>query len=206
MKDCSNLHLFHGDALAQDFDFLVRQTTAQDDYKVIANLPYYITSPLLFHFLETETNWLSLTVMLQKEVADRILAAPGTKAYGALSVMIDWRCEAGLVTRVSPGSFFPAPAVASAVVQLKPRRELPRDIDPSLYRAVVKLAFGQRRKTLLNCLTDKAIELTREQVATALRLAGLPAGVRGEELSSQQFTELTRQIQNLKANNKAERR
>lgn len=187
-----NVRVIQGDAMRVDLDELVAgQMPGLADlprYKVVANLPYYITTPLLMRFWESGYRIHSLVLMVQQEVAERILAAPGGKAYGALSVAAQYRTTPFLVTRVPPGVFIPPPEVASMVVRLVMRTEPAVAVpDEQLYFALVKAAFGQRRKTLLNALSNGGFGPTKDEWEEMLGDAHIDGRRRGETLSLQEF-------------------
>ena len=157
--------------------------------KLVANLPYYITTPIIFAVLENDLPVDDMVVMVQKEVADRMLAAPSTKAYGLLTLSIAYYGTASLVANVPPHCFFPRPDVHSAVVKINvaPRR----DICPAAFFPVIKAAFANRRKTLQNCLAAAAdLNLTKADAANLLAAAGLSENVRGEALAFEDFARL----------------
>lgn len=155
--------------------------------KVIANLPYYVTTPILFHLLEAGVRMDSIVVMVQREVAQRLAAAPGSKDYGALSVAVQYRCSVERVLQVRAGAFLPPPEVDSAVVRLRVRGEPPVAVrDEQMFFRVVRAAFATRRKTLANALTG-GLEWSKELCAAVLARAGVDGGRRGETLSLQEF-------------------
>jgi len=184
-------------------------------YQVVANLPYYITTPIIMKLLESGAPIESITVMVQKEVAERMEAAPGGKEYGALSVAVQYYCVPQVIAKVPCNCFIPRPNVDSAVIKLT-RREHPEEIkvtqvqkngavqetgdvvkvnDPAYMFRLVKAAFGQRRKTLVNTLkNDPTLNLTREQVTAVLNDMGLGEDIRGERLSTAQFAELSNRL------------
>lgn len=190
---CPNLFLVEGDALKADFDALIRAAGGTLPYKVVANLPYYVTTPLLTRLLNTNFTVRLLVVMVQKEVALRLVARPGTKEYGSLSVLAQYRSEAELVAVVSRGSFFPAPAVDSAVVKLRLRSAPPVAVpDEGLFFRVVRAAFGQRRKTLLNALAGAGLGRGRQEWEAVLKQAGIDPQRRGETLDLAAFAAIAR--------------
>ncbi len=190
LRERDNVRLVHADALQVDFHALLADHPPGPAgvYKVIANLPYYITTPLLMRFLEDALPLDSMVVMVQKEVAQRMTAAPGSKEYGALSVAVQLRADVELVGVVSPHVFFPKPAVESAVVRLS-LRPLPEVVeDEEVLFAVVRAAFGQRRKTLRNALRGAdGPPWSEEAVEAALAAAGVDSRRRGETLSLAEF-------------------
>ena len=154
--------------------------------KVVANLPYYITTPIMFRILEGELDVESMVLMMQKEVAERILASPRTKAYGMLSLTVAYYAEAAFVANVPPNAFIPRPNVSSAVLKLTPKGRKER---PQLLFSIIKAAFANRRKTLVNCLSF-GFDITKEQAKAALLSIGLPEDIRGEALNLEEFTNL----------------
>lgn len=169
------LHVHVGDALKFNF------STVGDRLRVVGNLPYNISSPLLFHLLDYSSHILDIHVMLQKEVVDRMVAAPGVSAYGRLTVMLGCRFEIERLIRVPAGAFRPQPKVESAFARLRPRTDQPWQLlDDALFARVVSLAFGQRRKTLRNALAPIAGD-------DVMRSAGIDPQARGETLSIEQF-------------------
>jgi len=174
----TRLTVHNSDALEFDFSSLGK------DLRVLGNLPYNISSPLLFHLAQYDTSLRDIIVMLQKEVVERMVAAPATPAYGRLSVMLQARFRVERLFLVPAGAFRPAPKVDSAVTRLAPLREdRPRIVDESLFTRVVAAAFGQRRKTLRNTLKTLANEDQLERV-------GIAPGARGETLSVAEFVRL----------------
>ena len=172
------LTLYNADAL--EFDF----ASLGANLRVVGNLPYNISSPLLFHLAQYEATLFDLTLMLQREVVERMAAAPATPAYGRLSVMLQVRFRVERLFTVPPGAFRPAPKVESAVVRLTPLRDArPSLADEALFARIVTAAFGQRRKTLRNALKTLASEADLER-------AGIAPGARGETLSVADFVRL----------------
>ncbi|MDR3600102.1 MAG: 16S rRNA (adenine(1518)-N(6)/adenine(1519)-N(6))-dimethyltransferase RsmA [Desulfosporosinus sp.] len=161
---------------------------------LIGNLPYYITSPLIMHFLEQADRLSGMTIMVQKEVADRIAAPPGSKTYGILSIAVQISAQVTKVMDVSPSAFWPAPKVTSAVIRLDLRPYPGFDVDKRDFFRVVKAAFSQRRKTLGNSLAG-GLGLKKEEVLERLQGAEISAGRRAETLSIEEFQELTKSFQ-----------
>lgn len=198
LDGAGNVEVVQGDALEVDFDGLVEEKTggifgrSGKKYKLLANLPYYITSPLLMHLLLGRFNFSLLIVMIQLEVAARLVAEPGTGDYGALSVAVQYFTEPKKLFRVPRTVFFPSPGVDSAVVKLAVRLEPVVAVqDETLFFKVVRAAFGQRRKTLLNSLAGSGLGFARETCLSALERAGIDPGRRGETLSLSEFASLT---------------
>ena len=216
-----NVTVINKDILETDLETIDGLLPEGGSYKVVANLPYYITTPIIMKLLESSAPIESITVMVQKEVAERMEAAPGGKEYGALSVAVQYYCEAEILTNVPSCCFLPRPKVDSAVIRLT-RRETPEEIrctqvrknaaaaetakdgtavrtgrtvtvsDPAYMFRLVKAAFAQRRKTLANTLkNDPSLGLSREQVTDALNRMGLEEDIRGERLSTARFAELS---------------
>lgn len=178
----NNVYIVQGDVLRINIPELMNHKS----FKVVANLPYYITTPIILSLLESKLPIERLVVMIQKEVAERIVASPGSKAYGALSVAVQYYTEPTIVMEVPPNSFLPAPEVTSAVICCKLRQEPPVPVkDEKLFFRVVKGAFAQRRKTLGNTL--KTVGLTKEEVETILEAAYIDSSRRGETLSLDEF-------------------
>lgn len=179
------LHLHQADALNFDFAQLVED---EQKLRVVGNLPYNISTPLIFHLLSHSHLISDMAFMLQKEVVDRLGAEPDTADYGRLSVMVQYRCQVDWLLGVPPEAFNPAPKVQSAVVKLTPWQKSPYNCDnEALLQRVVSTAFNQRRKTLRNCLKGLAEELDFEAV-------GISPSLRAEVLSVQQFVQLTNQL------------
>ena len=186
LADCDNVSVVHGDALKLDLAALIAERFGGRRVSVCANLPYYITSPLIMALLESRLPIDSLTVMVQREAADRLCAAPGTRAAGAVTLAVAYYAEAEKLFDVGRGSFMPAPNVDSAVIRLKVRQESPVDVaDEALMFRLIKAGFGQRRKTLLNSLSSAVPD--KERLRAAFTAAGVPATARAEELTLAQF-------------------
>lgn len=196
-RDQPQVTVVHADALKTDLGELLRahgaggtQGAAAPVCKVAANLPYSITSPLLVHILESDLPVERIVVMVQREVAERLVAPPGTKEYGALTVAVQYRARVELAGRVPPAVFVPAPTVWSEIVVLFPREE--RLAVGRSFAGLVKAAFGQRRKTLRNAL--KAMGLAAGTIEEVLAEAGLDGQRRGETLSVEEFAVLSRAV------------
>ena len=164
--------------------------------KVLGNLPYYITSPIIGELLTARSQIERIVLMVQKEVAERLNACPGTKAFGSMSVFVQYYAEVEIVAHVSRNVFLPPPDVSSAIVRLTPRERPPVEVpSDELFFDVVHCAFGQRRKTLLNSLSDcQALGLNKEQVAKVLQAAGIEPSRRAETLSLDDFASIARAI------------
>lgn len=185
-----NVEVVYDDVLDVDLPELWKQFDECERVVAVANLPYYVTTPILFRLLESPVRLSNIVVMVQREVADRMMATPGTKTYGALSVAVQARAAVSRVAVVPPGAFLPPPTVASAVVRLQLYDVPPVPIlDAKLFRNVVKAAFGTRRKTLRNALAT-GFGLAREEIAQWLQTADIDGDRRGETLHLQEFASL----------------
>lgn len=194
-----NVHLINQDILKTDIAALSETYNGGRPFQVVANLPYYITTPILMTLLEKKAPVASMTVMMQKEVAERLQARPGTADYGAVSLAVQYYCDVEMVLQVPAGCFMPRPKVDSAVIRLMPL-PCPRVTvqNEDMLFHVIKCAFGQRRKTLVNGLFNQGnLGLTKEALAELLAELGLDARVRGEALSLQQFAALADAILNV---------
>ena len=195
LEDCANVTILWQDILKTDLKMICEEYNEGKPLKVVANLPYYVTTPILMQLLEQKNVFTSITVMVQKEVADRIRSGPGSKEYGAISLAVQYYAEPEAVLTVSPSSFIPRPGVDSCVLCLTAYTEPPVKCNEKVMFALIRAAFNQRRKTLANaishgyCLGGR--QLSREEVTAALEKAGLPPTVRGEALSLEQFAELS---------------
>lgn len=195
VPQAANVELIHADAGKVDLKALLTERLAPGARaKVAANLPYYITTPLVMRLLEEDLPLSQIVVMVQKEVAERMVAAPGGKEYGALSVAVQFFTEARIALKVGRGAFMPAPEVDSAVVALRVREKPPVEADRRLFFAVVKAAFGQRRKTLTNALMT-GLGKSRLEIEAILEKAGINGGRRGETLDLAEFALIAQQIQ-----------
>ena len=180
-----NVRIIHGDVLKLDVPMIMNHKP----FKVVANLPYYITTPIIMSLLESKLPIERLVVMVQKEVALRMIAKPGTKDYGALSVAVQYYTEPDIVLDVPPKSFLPAPAVTSSVIRCVLRDKPPVDvIDEKLFFRVVKAGFAQRRKTFSN--TMKKTSLTRDRIEELLAKANIDGQRRGETFTLQEFADV----------------
>jgi len=191
LRGLQNVRLIHGDFLRQNLPQLIHDTFGDTPFKVVANIPYGITSPILDRLFGAASGWTRAVLMMQREVAERLIAEPGTPEYSAISVFAQYHSRVEIVQRVSRTVFYPPPEVDSAIVRFTPLpRRLPPDEEKRLFR-VVRAAFGQRRKTLLNALSG-GLGLPREQVETVLRNAGIAPQRRGETLTLEEFIVLSR--------------
>ena len=188
-----NVTVVNEDILKLDIDQIAREHNDGKPIKVVANLPYYITTPIIMGLFESHVPLESITVMVQKEVADRMQSGPGTKDYGALSLAVQFYSKAEIVANVPANCFMPRPNVGSAVIRLTCHEERPVDVeDENFMFKIIRASFNQRRKTLQNGLNNASnLNVNKEQVVAALEKMGLPATVRGEALSLEQFATLS---------------
>ena len=188
-----NVEIINKDILKLDINALVCEKNGGMPIKVVANLPYYITTPIIMEILEKNVNAKSITVMVQKEVAERMQAEAGTKDYGALTVAVKFYSDAKIDFIVPPNCFMPRPNVDSAVITLNiSEKNRPQTIDETFFFRVVKCAFGQRRKTLINTLYNTGnFGISKNEIQNAVEAAGLSAKVRGEALSTEDFARLS---------------
>ncbi len=193
MAGLDNVHIVESDALKTDFDNLVKSSTSDAGvfkYKIAANLPYYITTPLIMHLLEKHSSINRIVVMVQEEVARRITARPDTPEYGALTVAVNFYAHTEIVFRVPRTVFIPRPEVDSAVVRLQVRDTPVPMKDKNIFFALVRAAFQQRRKTLLNAVGGTDKRLTKEMWLSVFQQADIEPGRRGETLSLVEFARL----------------
>lgn len=190
-----NVQLINEDILKLDLKSVLKDSFGNAPVKVVANLPYYITTPIIMKLLEEDINLKSITIMVQKEVGERLGAAPGGKDYGALSVAVQYRCIPRKIMLVPPEAFVPQPEVESMVVRLDAREEPPVQLkDEKMYFRVVKAAFGQRRKTLLNALASGNLGKSKEEIREILNSNGIDENRRGETLSLEEFAKISNAI------------
>lgn len=192
LRDYDNITLINEDILKVDIAALVQKKNAGKPIKVVANLPYYITTPIIMGLFESHVPLENITVMVQKEVASRMQAGPGTKDYGALSLAVQFYAEPYIVANVPPNCFIPRPNVGSAVIRLTKWEEQPVQVKNEAFMfSLIRASFNQRRKTLQNSLVNGGISVTKEQILLALEEMGLPPAVRGEALTLEQFARLS---------------
>lgn len=191
-----NVTVINEDILKVDINKIVEEKNAGKPIKVVANLPYYITTPIIMGLFESQVPLESITIMVQKEVADRMQVGPGTKDYGALSLAVQYYAEPEIVAHVPPNCFMPRPNVGSAVIRLTRHSEPPVMVkDEKLMFTLIRASFNQRRKTLINGLSNAGIAgVTKESVAAALEHMGLSAAVRGETFTLEQFARLADEL------------
>ena len=192
LKDYDNVTLINEDILKVDIGALAKEKNGGNPIKVVANLPYYITTPIIMGLFENHVPLENVTVMVQKEVAQRMQAGPGTKDYGALSLAVQFYAQPYIVANVPPNCFIPRPNVGSAVIRLTKWEKPPVQVkDEAFLFSLIRASFNQRRKTLQNSLVNGGIGVTKEQVAAALEQMELPPAVRGEALTLSQFAGLS---------------
>lgn len=191
-----NVEIIQDDILKVDMNRLVQEKNNGKPIKIVANLPYYITTPIIMELFESRIPMESLNVMVQKEVADRMQAGPGRKDYGALSLAVQYYAKPEIVANVPPNCFIPRPKVGSAVICLSCHKKPPvQVIDERLLFSIIRASFNQRRKTLANGLHNSLeIQLTKEQIQACIEKLGVPAAVRGEALTLEQFAQLADMI------------
>ena len=188
-----NVEVLNEDILKVDINRLAQEKNQGRPIKVVANLPYYITTPIIMGLFESHVPVDSITIMVQKEVAERMQAGPGTKDYGALSLAVRYYARPEIVANVPPNCFIPRPKVGSAVIRLTRHRENPVQVrDESLMFRMIRASFNQRRKTLVNGLNNGAeLNLEKQQIVNALGTMGLAPDIRGEALTLEQFAALS---------------
>lgn len=199
LKDFDNVTVLNEDILKTDIKALAEQENEGRPIKVAANLPYYITTPIIMGLFESGAPLDSITVMVQKEVAERMMTGLGSKAYGALSLAVQYYSKPRLAFNVSPASFVPQPKVASAVVCMTRHLKPPVTVtDEKFFFKVIRASFNERRKTLLNGLADfSEFHFTKPEIAEAISRCGFPPAVRGEALSLSDFAALAETLYSL---------
>ena len=200
LKEWDNVTVINNDILKTDIKKIANEKNGGKPVKVVANLPYYITTPIIMGLFESHVPIESITVMVQKEVADRMQVGPGTKDYGALSLAVQYYAEPYIVANVPPNCFMPRPKVGSAVIRLTRHKEPPVQVEnEKLMFQIIRASFNQRRKTLANGLNNSPeIHLPKEVITTAIESLGKGPSVRGEALTLQEFAMLSDRInQNL---------
>ncbi len=192
LQEYDNVTVINDDILKVDINKICEEYNGGKPIKVVANLPYYITTPIIMGLFESGVPLESITIMVQKEVADRMQCGPGSKDYGALSLAVQYYALPEIVANVPPNCFMPRPNVGSAVIRLTRYEKPPVDVDNEKKMfIIIRASFNQRRKTLVNGLVNGGIGVTKEQVQEALDRMGLSQTIRGEALSLEQFAELS---------------
>ena len=192
LKDWDNVSVINNDILKTDIKKIADEKNGGKPVKVVANLPYYITTPIIMGLFEKNVPVDSITVMVQKEVADRMQVGPGTKDYGALSLAVQYYAKPKIVANVPPNCFMPRPKVGSAVIRLERYEEPPVKVkDEKLMFRIIRASFNQRRKTLANGLKNSAeLDYTKEEIEAAIEALGRGASIRGEALTLEEFAKL----------------
>lgn len=193
LGEFDNVSVIHNDILKVDIAALANERNAGKPIKVVANLPYYITTPIIMGLFESKVPIDSITIMVQKEVADRMQVGPGTKDYGALSLAVQFYAKPEIVVNVPPTCFMPKPNVGSAVIRLVKHEKVPVDVkDESLMFKIIRASFNQRRKTLANGLSNSPeIHLSKDVITDSIEKLGKGPSVRGEALTLSEFAELS---------------
>ena len=193
LSEYDNVEVINGDILKIDINKIAEKYNDNKPIKVVANLPYYITTPIIMGLFESHVPIDSITIMVQKEVADRMQEGPGSKEYGALSLAVQYYANPKIVADVPPSCFMPQPKVGSAVIKLTRHQNPPVDVDnEKLLFQVIRASFNQRRKTLANGLNNfPAIALSKEEIQESIKELGVSPTIRGEALSLEQFAQLS---------------
>ena len=193
LSEYDNVQIINQDVLKVNLAKLAEEENGGNPIKVVANLPYYITTPIIMGLFENHVPLKSITVMVQKEVADRMQVGPGTKDYGALSLAVQYYAKPYIVANVPPNCFMPRPKVGSAVIRLERYEEPPVQVaDEKLMFRIIRASFNQRRKTLVNGLKNSPeIQFTKEEIEAAIETLGKGASVRGEALTLEEFARLS---------------
>lgn len=196
LSEYDNVEVIHNDILKVDITALANEKNGGRPIKIVANLPYYITTPIIMGLFESHVPIESITVMVQKEVADRMQCGPGSKDYGALSLAVQYYAKPEIVATVPPNCFMPRPNVGSAVIRLTRHESAPVDVaDERLMFRLIRASFNQRRKTLVNGLKNSSdLNYTKEQIEAAITAIGQPLTIRGEALTLEQFAQLANEL------------
>ena len=193
LSEYDNVKVINADILKVDINKIAKEENGGRPIKVVANLPYYITTPIIMGLFESHVPIENITVMVQKEVADRMQVGPGTKDYGALSLAVQYYAEPYIVANVPPNCFMPRPKVGSAVIRLTSHEQVPVEVqDEAFMFRLIRASFNQRRKTLVNGLNNSPeVNVPKEAILEALEKMGMSPTVRGETFSLEQFAELS---------------
>lgn len=196
LSEYDNVEIINQDVLKVDIKSLAEEKNQGKPIKVVANLPYYITTPIIMGLFESKVPIESITIMVQKEVADRMQTGPGSKDYGALSLAVQYYADAKVMLNVSASCFMPRPNVDSAVIQLTRHRKAPVDVeDEKLMFQIIRASFNQRRKTLVNGLKNSLeLDFSKEEILSAIQEIGKPDTIRGEALTLEEFAMLSNQL------------
>lgn len=188
-----NVEIIYGDILDIDIEKLIEEKCEGQSVKVVANLPYYVTTPIIAKLIEEDLNLESITVMVQKEVADRMATGPGSKVYGSLSVFVNFYCDPEIVVKVPKTVFMPQPKIDSSVIKLKLKKDLP-DIDKDKFFKVVKAGFSKRRKTILNALSSYGFNIEKDDIRQVLESIDISPTERAENLSIEEFIKISKAL------------
>lgn len=196
LAEYNNVEILHGDILKQDIKAIAERYNEGKPIKVVANLPYYITTPIIMGLFESHVPLANVTVMVQKEVADRMRAAPGTKECGALSLAVQYYARPYLAANVPPNCFMPRPKVGSAVIRLDCLEKTPVQVqDERLMFRLIRASFNQRRKTLQNGLANSSeLNFSKEEIGRAIESIGISKTIRGEKLGLEEFAALANEL------------
>ena len=198
LSDYDNVTVINDDILKVDINKIVEEKNNGNAIKVVANLPYYITTPIIMGLFESHVPLKSITIMVQKEVADRMQVGPGTKDYGALSLAVQYYAKPEIVANVPPNCFMPRPNVGSAVIRLTRYENPPVSVNnESFMFSLIRASFNQRRKTLVNGLQNGGLGLSKETILSALEKMELSPTIRGEALTLEQFASLSNILENM---------
>ena len=199
LKEYDNVTVLNEDILKVDIRKIAEEKNGGKPIKVVANLPYYITTPIIMGLFESEVPLDSITVMVQKEVADRMQVGPGTKDYGALSLAVQYYAEPYIVANVPPNCFMPRPNVGSAVIRLTSHKKPVAVKNEKLMFDIIRASFNQRRKTLVNGLKNsQELDFSKEEIEKAMAETGIPVNVRGEALTLAEFADLANAFNKLR--------
>ena len=200
LAEYDNVTVINDDILKVDINKIVEERNGGRPIKVVANLPYYITTPIIMGLFENHVPISSITIMVQKEVADRMQVGPGTKDYGALSLAVQYYAKPQIIANVPPNCFMPRPKVGSAVIQLVRYEEPPVQVEnEKLMFRLIRASFNQRRKTLINGLKNsQELDFSKEEIEKAMAETGIPANVRGEALTLKEFADLANAFHKLR--------
>ena len=200
LSEYDNVEIINQDVLKVDIKSMAEEKNQGKPIKVVANLPYYITTPIIMGLFESKVPIECITIMVQKEVADRMQTGPGSKDYGALSLAVQYYADAKVMLNVSASCFMPRPNVDSAVIQLTRHRKAPVDVeDEKLMFQIIRASFNQRRKTLVNGLKNSLeLDFSKEEILSAIQEIGKPDTIRGEALTLEEFAMLSNQLKKKK--------
>ena len=198
LSNYDNVTVINDDILKVDINKIVEEKNKGNAIKVVANLPYYITTPIIMGLFESHVPLKSITIMVQKEVADRMQVGPGTKDYGALSLAVQYYAKPEIVANVPPNCFMPRPNVGSAVIRLTRYENPPVSVNNETFMfSLIRASFNQRRKTLVNGLQNGGLGLSKESILSALEKMNLSPTIRGEALTLEQFASLSNILENM---------